>query len=224
MLRTVLLALVMCCSTYAAAKSTNERVIATIPGGGVLLESNGKAVFANVLFPDAARAEDWLAEHVLQQPIAVSVEGEDRYGRSIITSTIEETMLREGVAIFYASDGEIPASWKAAERSARECKSGLWSVEGRSITVENAAQHVADFVVVSGTITRIYESKKATYLNFGEDWHSDFSITIPAKYRRSVKPQLAALKAGSKVEVRGVIHEENGPMMTLTHADNFEIR
>ena len=224
MLRTVLLALVMCCSTYAAAKSTNERVIATIPGGGVQLESTGKAAFASLLFPDAARAEAWLAAHVLQQPIAVSVAGEDRYGRALITSTIEEKMLREGVAIFYASDGEIPTSWKSAERAAREHRNGVWAIDGRAITSENAAQHFGSFAVVAGSVTRIYESKKATYINFGNDWHSDFSITIPAKNRRSMKALLAALKAGSKVEVRGVIYEENGPMITLTHNDNLELR
>jgi hypothetical protein len=221
-------ALIVWCSTgaaLAAAKTPiTERVIALHPGGVVQLESTGKAVFANLLMPDATRIDYWLAERMLQQPMTFSVHGEDRYGRTLITSDIEADMLRDGVAMIYASEGTIPGAWRAAERNARAKHNGVWSVKERQLTPENAAQHIGAFALVDGTVTRVYEGKRFTAINFGEDWREDFSITIPAKLRRSMKGVLSQIKPGARVTVRGMLHTENGPMVTLSHLDNMEIR
>jgi hypothetical protein len=133
-------------------------------------------------------------------------------------------MLQAGVAITYASEEETPDSWRAAETTARTAKRGVWSDASFVLTPENAAQHISAFHVVEGTVTRIYEAKAATYINFGQDWHSDFSITIPGKIRRSMKDALLQLKPGSTIRVRGYITQENGPMVKLLKPDNLELR
>jgi hypothetical protein len=220
--------LVLCCgsSLALAAKkeASTERVVAVKPDGSVMLVSSGNAVFANLFFPDVKRAERWLAETILQQEISFSKGEEDRYGRLQITSDIAQRMLRDGVAIYYESEDKIAADWKAAEAAARQAKRGVWGEKEFIATPENAAQQIGKFHVVEGTITRVYEAKKATYLNFGEDWHSDFSITIPAKLRRSMKAQLPQLKPGTTIRVRGFVHDENGPMVTLMKPGNLELR
>lgn len=101
----------------------------------------------------------------------------------------------------------------------------MWDDRGKSILIsaENAAQHIGEFYVVEGKITKIYEGKSATYINFGDDWHTDFSVMIQAKHRRSMKALLSGLKAGDRVQVRGFIYEENGPMIALSHSDNIEV-
>lgn len=207
----------------APAGAQQTKVLAVEEGGTLRLETGEKAVLLNLYFPDSALAQNWLAEHVLQQKIAYETHGEDRYGATRITTPIAEKMLRDGAAMVYASDGEIPAAWKAAEAAARAEKRGLWAQENVLLTPENAAQHLGGFHGVEGRITRIYEGKRATYLNFGEDWHSDFSVTLSAKARRSMKPMLQQLKPGMQVRVRGAIYEENGPMMQLFNANNLEI-
>lgn len=222
------LVVLMCCSpiaTHAAINATlTERVTATKPGGGITLSASGNAVFMDVVFPDTALAESWLAEHTLQQEIHFTINGQDRYGNSQITSDIEEKMLQAGVAITYASEDKTPNSWRAAEATARTAKRGVWSDASFVLTPENAAQHSGEFHVVEGAITRTYEAKVATYINFGQDWHSDFSITIPNKIRRSMKDVLLQVKPGSIIGVRGYITQENGPMVKLLKPDNLELR
>jgi hypothetical protein len=39
-----------------------------------------------------------------------------------------------------------------------------------------------------------------------------------------MKDSLSLLSAGKAIRVRGFIYEENGPMITLTRADNLELR
>ena len=226
--RFALIGLVICCSATTLYATKNaaaiERVVAVKPDGSLVLSRSGNAVLANILFPDVPRAEAWLAEHVLQQEITVVVGEGDRYGRNQVTSDVAEKMLRDGVAVYYATEGAIAPNWKPIEDAARAANRGIWANKNFISTPENAAQHIGEFRVVEGTLTRIYESKKETYLNFGDDWHSDFSITIPGKVRRGMKAQLASLKAGDKVRVRGAIYEENGPMIKLMRADNIALR
>ena len=131
-------------------------------------------------------------------------------------------ILREGVAITYATGDAVPARWRAAEAQARSAKRGIWANDTLTITPEKALETTGGFYVVEGVITRIYEGKEGSYLNFGEDWHKDFSIAISPKLRRSMKVFLSTLNAGDRIRVRGSIVQENGPMIRLNHADNLE--
>ena len=225
-MRNWLAALVLCCAannTLAAQQITpSEQVISVQTDGSVELSSSGRAVFKNLLLPDAKLAENWLSAHLLQQRIAVDSSNVDRYARKQIISGQEAEMLRAGVAMIYASDGEIPANWQAAEAAARNAKTGIWASGEVLLAAENMADHLGEFHLVEGTVQAIYESKSATYLNFGKDWHDDFSITIPAKARRSMKPLLQQIKVGDRLRVRGGITQENGPMIKLLHAENLE--
>jgi len=181
-----------------------------------VLETLGPVAFTNLIYPDEALAQAWLAGALLQKEITAVPGEDDRYGRRSVVS--------DSAALFYATSGSIPPAWKAAEASARVAGRGIWADKKITITPENAAQHIGAFRLIEGTVTRIYEAKNATYINFGADWKSDFSITIPAKLRRSMKAQLATLTAGKRVAVRGMITQENGPMVRLSHPDNLSIQ
>ncbi len=221
-----------CCISFpslTAAKKESlvqqmQLVSAVKYDGTLQLASSGNAVFQHLVWPDTALAEAWLAQHILQQKVTFTTGEEDRYGRLQITSEAAMGALRDGAAMLYATEGNIPESWKGAEKEARNEKRGIWANSAFVLTPEITANHMGEFHAVEGRITRIYEGKSATYLNFGADWHSDFSVMIAAKHRRSMKPLLASLKAGNVVSVRGTIYEENGPMIALTHADNLEVR
>lgn len=224
-------AALICCMpllAHAAAKregkpELTERVTAVKADGTLQLSSSGVAVVQNLLWPDAALAESWLADHMLQQNLTFKLDDEDRYGRMQITSDAAENALRAGAAIIYASEGKIPKSWHEAEDAARAAKRGIWGKSGFVIAAANTADHIGEFHAIEGTITRTYEAKSATYLNFGEDWHSDFSVTIPARSRRGFASTLERIGTGTRVLVRGYIYEENGPMITLTRPNNLEI-
>lgn len=199
-----------------------ETVVALASDQTLHLATTGQAVFAEVIFPDAALAQSWMADHLVQKNLTFSVQDTDRYGRSRILSDVVPAMLRAGVAVIYATV-KLPEGWAAAEASAREAKRGIWARAGWVIAAENAAQHVQEFHVVEGTITRVFETKASTYLNFGANWRNDFSVTITGRARRSMKALLPQLQAGTRVRVRGTLAEENGPMLTITRPEQLEI-
>ena len=207
---------------HAMPLAFSEAVSAVVAGRTITLSSAGEAVFADILFPDADLAEQWMANHLLQQTLVFSVVDVDRYGRSVIKSDVQQTMLRDGVAVIY-SFGHPPKAWQAAEDGARLAKRGVWGKENFVLTPENAAQHEGEFHVVEGVITHVYEAKSASYINFGADWRTDFSVTIPAKFRRGFTELLPQLREGARVRVRGSILHENGPMIRVTKAEQIAI-
>jgi endonuclease YncB( thermonuclease family) len=208
-------------TTAQAGDTLTERLSAVAAGQTITLANSGEAVFANLVFPDGPAADAWIANHLLQQEITFKITGTDRYGRSRIQADVAEDMLQAGVAVIY-SFAHPPKKWQAAEDAARLAKRGVWGREGFVLTPENAAQHIGEFHVVEGVIRRTYYAKSASYLNFGDDWHSDFSVTIPGKFRRGFADLLPQLKEGAKVRVRGSIYEENGPMIKLTKPEQIE--
>lgn len=225
------LALFLCIGTQVEAATKrvqqperSERVVAVKADGSLQVSTSGWVVFRDVVWPDPALAENWLAQHMLQQSLTFTPGEEDRYGRVLIESEAVPSALRDGAASIYNIKEKLPDSWRQAEAQARAAKQGVWAQEGFVLTPETAAKHIGEFHVVEGKITKIYNGKSATYLNFGDDWHTDFSVMIAGKYRRGLKPLLETLAPGSMLRVRGYIYEENGPMIALTYADNLEIK
>lgn len=220
------LILTLCALTtpaHAARELESTRIMAVGEDQTIRLASGDNARFGDILFPDAALAAPWLATHLLQQDIEYRTIGEDRYGRTlIIAPDIEEAMLRDGIAVLYP---QLPTrkKWQKAEEEAIAAKRGIWASPDFVIPVENAAQHKLQFHVIEGTVTRIHEGRSATYLNFGEHWQTDLSATITGRARRGFKNLLEHIGPGAIVRIRGVIYEENGPMIRLTRPEQLEI-
>lgn len=228
MLRVCAAFFLACCSISTAHAAQHapvvERVIAVLPSGQVQLAHSGNAVLADMVFPSPEEATNWLSEHALQRETPLTVGKEDRYGRVLVRGQLQQEMLSDGAAVFYATDAVIDPAWRLAEARARAAKRGVWSDPNLALVISpnEAVKHHGRFVLIEGTITRIYEGKTGSYLNFGEDWREDFSIAISPKLRRSMKAFLSTVKAGDRIRVRGTIIEENGPMIRLNHADNLE--
>ena len=167
------------------AAEVRETVVSVNPDQTITLAHAGKARFADIVFPDAALAQPWLAAHVLQQEITYEAGNNDRYGRLSVTSPQEQEMLRAGVAVLF-NQTDVEADWLTAEREAQKAYRGVWANKNFILTPENAAQHFSEFHVIEGTVLHIYDARTATYLNFGENWHTDFSIVITGRERRQV--------------------------------------
>lgn len=228
MLRVSAAIFLACCSISAAHAANHaplvERVIAVLPSAQLQLEHTGNAVLVDVVFPSPEGATTWLSEYALQRETTLTVGKEDRYGRMLVRGQLQQDMLNDGAAVFYATDAPIDPAWRTAEARARSKKIGVWSDPNLALVVSpnDAANYHGRFALIEGAITRIYEGKDCTYLNFGEDWHEDFSIAISPKLRRSMKSFLNSLNAGDRIRVRGTVVEENGPMIRLNHAGNLE--
>lgn len=148
----------------------------------------------------------------------------DRHNRfhAIITlqknnQSLQEILLKDGLARIALYDNALPIDaynrWVTWEEQARDNKKGLWSNPKYTIkTIDTIEQH--QFDIIQATIHSITEKKKTVYINFGEDWKTDFTLLIDKKDWKSVAP--LSLKSGHKIEVRGWIDRYYGPMIKVT--------
>ncbi len=162
---------------------------------------------------------------------------QDRHGRILGHAYlpdgkwVQEEMLRAGLARVYtfADNRLLSDQLLAAEKSARAKNSGIWADEYYAVRkadrIGREDEDYDSFQLVEGVVKDVAEVKKVFYLNFGEDWKSDFTAQIPFPARKlfsaaKIKPK--DLK-GKPVRVRGWVYFKNGPMIDLTHPEQLEI-
>lgn len=143
---------------------------------------------------------------------------------------IQEDMIRKGFARVYT----WPDTWQnsallyKAEREARDAGRGIWADDFYAVRDPDPnplAQDVDSFQLVEGIITSTAEVRGQTYLNFGSDYRTDFTIVIARKHNKRFKKagmDLLALE-GARVRVRGWIELMNGPMIWLDHPERLEV-
>jgi len=74
-----------------------------------------------------------------------------------------------------------------SELIAREAGRGLWQSADygvRSPAPNALAQHVDSFQIVEGLIISTAQVRGQTYLNFGSDYRTDFTVSIARKHRK----------------------------------------
>ena len=79
--------------------------------------------------------------------------------------------------------------------------------------------------MIEGHVLDVTRLRKKTFINFGNNWRTDFTIFLNARTvklfdRAGVNPLL--LK-GKLVRVRGWIKSFNGPMINTTYPEKIEI-
>jgi micrococcal nuclease len=217
-----LLLFFLCIAVSSPVLAARERLMAVKDDQTLVLAQTGNARLAELVMPDAALAQAWLAEHLLQQNIEVTLLGVDRYGRNLVASDAAAAMLRAGAAVYFPQSAP-DENYVAAEADARATKRGIWGVSGFVLTPENAADHIGEFHVVEGAITRVYQGRNELILNFGERWQEDFSVVIKGRARRAFEEAFEYLGEGARVRVRGTLIQENGPMLRLTTPAQMEV-
>lgn len=143
---------------------------------------------------------------------------------------IQETMLRDGWARVYTfPDNRLFArELYAAETAARNARRGLWAHPDYALRKPDPALLKADigsFQIVEGRIADAAKVRGRVYLNFGEDYRTDFTASIPPNVvllftKADIDP--LALE-GRAVRVRGYIRDFNGPSIDLTHPEQMEV-
>lgn len=114
----------------------------------------------------------------------------------------------------------------ALEAQARARRSGLWALEGfRVFNADAAEDAIGAYHLIEGQVERATLARGRFYLNFGEDYKTDFTASAAsALYRRWVKQDfdLTALE-GARVRIRGFVQAINGPSVDLTHRRQVEV-
>lgn len=189
------------------------------------------------------KAEGHESQNVLQSLIAdkdVQLEsvGTDRYGRIAADVYIQSPggkktwlqgeLLRQGLAFVYPPTGSEPhlEELLQAERSARTARRGLWNDPDYAGLPADKPYAIAygRYSFVQGKVLKAERIKDKVYLNFGPDWHTDFTVAIAAHDLHLFRKQdIDPLDyEGKTIRVRGWVKRSFGPMITVTHPAQIE--
>ena len=210
--------------------------------GDLRLASDSRVHLADIILPESqvwhekaiARLKDLISIAVMAETGA-SADRWGRYRAKVVTAKtgndLAEELLRNGLALVDAGESSqlCNPSLLAVEQTARTAKIGIWSdKESRPIAAENVMEllrHVGRFTLVEGRVRTVGERGNRTYLNFGKDWKTDFTVTISKQIWTDMKRNgidTDRLK-GSMIRVRGVIREWQGPSLDIAAWETLEV-
>jgi endonuclease YncB( thermonuclease family) len=114
---------------------------------------------------------------------------------------------------------------RAAEREARVRGVGLWGVPYSILkSAADPADILADqgrFAVVQGKVLSVRENAGLVYINFGQRWRDQFTVTLLK--RNASRFTAPKMLAGHEIEVRGFIEERGGPAVEVTRPEQIDI-
>ena len=121
----------------------------------------------------------------------------------------------------YQNDNNFK-NMRAAENYARSRGIGCaWNKKNKLLYHADNIQKTGQFMVVEGKVLDVYQSRNNTYLNFGSDWKTDFTVRVRNSEKSFKSFDLDSL-ANKKIRVRGYVSSYNGPSLTLTHPIHLE--
>lgn len=232
------------CSLQPGPTRTVTRII---DGETVALDDGREVRLIGALAPRArdagADAGAWPLEEAAKTALADLTLGkrvelafgairEDRYGRHLAhlftregsaRLWIQGEMLQLGLARAYVLPGDDTclAELIANEAIARTAEAGLWT--SHLYTPRQAEKTAAlmslraTFQIISGKVASVGRTANSVYLDFGDDWHTDFTVSIPKRVfggDGAFNSRLDTLK-GQTIEVRGWIERRNGPLIAI---------
>lgn len=225
-------------------------VVAVIDGDTVVLEDGREVRLVGTqapklplgrpdfpTWPLADEAKRALEELVLGQEVVLGYGGQpmDRHGRVLAHlfraddgTWVQGAMLADGMARVYTfpDNRSMIAAMLAQERAARDATLGIWDLDYYAIRDPEALDDAEDsFQLVQGVVRDVAAVRTRTYLNFGADYRTDFTIVIDRDdlpLFEAAGFDLEALE-GQEVRVRGWIDIYNGPMIAVTHPEQIEV-
>ncbi|MEA3329037.1 MAG: thermonuclease family protein [Candidatus Omnitrophota bacterium] len=156
----------------------------------------------------------------------------DKYGRWLAyvfvdNKMVNQELLRLGYAVLYTYPPNVKYVEKlvAAQQEARQKKRGFWK-SYEIITHQEAAGHIGEFYTVRGRVTSTFASKKVVFLNFGRDWHEDFTVAIFKSNLglfedKAIDP--VVFYKNKQIEVTGKIKFYNGPEIIINHPSQIKV-
>lgn len=189
-----------------------------------------------VEWPHAREAQAALSGLVQGRTVTLSFSGtqQDRYGRVLAQLVrddglwVQGELIRRGFARVYTfPDNRAGATeMLTLEREARAEKRGLWADPFFAIrTPEEAGRYIGDLQLVEGKIADGAKTQNAVFLNFGNDWHTAFTLRLNSETLRLFRAEKVDPLAliGATVRVRGYIRRDRErAIMDITHPEEIE--
>lgn len=140
---------------------------------------------------------------------------------------IQGLMISLGIARVRTSkyNTELSEQMLTLEKKARDTNQGLWNMaDFKMLSPQGASAKIGSYQVVEGQINKIGSNKNTLYLNFGQNWRDDFTISIDRQTQRALQKKDLNPRdwSGKTIRVRGWIESYNGPHIKLDHADHIE--
>ncbi len=187
-------------------------------------------------WPLAPEAKAALSDLVLGRRVRLAYGGRerDRHGRLLAHLFREEgglwvqgEMLGLGLARVYTfpDNRALAGPLYARESQARAARRGIWALDRyRVLPAETAERALDQFALIEGKVKDVGRARGSAYLNFGEDWRSDFTLVIRTEGLRVFSEEGIDVTAfeGRRIRVRGWVEFWNGPMIEVTHPEQIE--
>ncbi len=230
------------------------RVVEVIDGDTVVLEDGREVRLVGIQAPKlplgrvgfqewplAEEAKSALEGLALGREVGLGYGGRriDRHGRALAQLYLLESsgepgiwlqgaLLEAGLARVYgfADNRALIAEMLEREGRARHAGHGIWNDPFYAVRgPDGLGGHIGSFQLVEGRVLEAAKVKGRIYLNFGEDWRKDFTVTLAPAVRRSFEAEgIDPLAYGGRlVRVRGWIKSYNGPMLEATHPEQIEV-
>ncbi len=140
---------------------------------------------------------------------------------------VQGTMIYLGLARVRTtkSNPEMAQQMYNLEKIARREKAGLWAITAYQVIPPDMAKLlIGSFGIVEGKVVSVSLKKNTLYLNFGNNWRKDFTVSISGKNRRSfTRAHIDPRKwNGSIIRVRGWIGSFNGSLIEVDHPEAIE--
>ena len=212
--------------------------------GEPVLRSRGTVQLTGVRLPDGPPSREaalaWLRDARGREVLVKASPERDRWGRlpaRLVLSgragrlDVAHGLVETGLALVdpTTQDGACSAETLALEATARERGLGLWAEDRyKPVRVEDVTrlrERIGQFTLVDGRIRSVGERRHQTFMNFGTDWATDFTIVVP-------KPIWSLLQergrgraelSGRRIRARGVLEERQGPALTITAPEAVEV-
>ncbi|NQT28533.1 MAG: thermonuclease family protein [Candidatus Omnitrophica bacterium] len=164
--------------------------------------------------------------------VEFDIEKTDRYGRLLGYCFLDETfvnakLIEQGYAVLYTYPPNVKyvEFFIDAQKKAREMEKGLWG-SFPIIDHSQANKYINQIRSVEGVVLGSYKSAKCVFLNFGQDYKSDFTVVIfdnvlDAFSREGIDP--LSFYNRKKVRVNGKVREYNGPEIIVNSPYEIEV-
>lgn len=166
--------------------------------------------------------------------LAVPPPARDRYSRvraqvSVGGRWIQGELLSRGLARVEVAPDRIECATElfSEEARARSAHLGLWAAPAYAIRAPPTVGRgdVDTFQIVEGKVLNTSVKNGRAYLNFGADWHSDFTATVdpvdmPNFRATGVDPRSYV---GQTIRVRGWVQFHNGPEIEVANPQGIEV-
>ena len=230
-------------------------VVSVIDGDTLLLDDQSKLRLVGALapapptaetstadWPPAAAAKSALERYVNGQSLLLEFGGRkaDRYGTQLAqafvvsesgSTWLQGLMVEEGLARAYSfpDNHGCAAELVELEAAARALGRGIWTNAAYAVRdarkPRELLRYLGSYQLVEGIVADVADSKGRVFVNFGDDWHTDFTASLEPRDRQQFEKagiDLPELK-GKRARVRGWIENANGPSIRVTHPEQIEI-